>query len=446
MNDRNTALDPRRLFLIANLSIFMIGLGFAVRANIAADIQTGIFDQISLERSGEMIGVVLGATFLGFAFTLLFGSALVDHLGMKRMLLFSALGYIAGSLIVIAASFLPVTDASYWMIYGGFLLTGLGWGAVEAASNPLVTALYPQEKTHRLNVLHAWWPAGIVIGGLLGLGLGLVGVPWQSNLAILMIPGAILAWLALTCEFPVTERVAAGISHRDMYKEIIRSPGCFVWFGCMMLTATTELAPGQWVDLALTNITGMPGILVLVYVSGLMFVMRHFAGHITRFVPPVGLLWWSSLIAAIGLYWLSVAESPAIVFAAATVWGVGVCYMYPTMVASVAERYPRGGAFTMGIMGFAAGMANQIMLPIMGRIFDSARTEAAGGADALAQLSGEELQTVLRYASSESFQSAVVIPLLLLPIFGAIWLNDRRRRTGAGTARRDDLSAAGETP
>ena len=104
MNDRNKAIDPRRLFLIANLSIFMIGLGFAVRTNIAADIQGGIFEQIDVARSGEMIGIVLGATFLGFAFTLLFGSALVDHLGMKRMLLFSAVGYLVGSLIVIAAS------------------------------------------------------------------------------------------------------------------------------------------------------------------------------------------------------------------------------------------------------------------------------------------------------------------------------------------------------
>jgi MFS family permease len=392
-----------------------------------------------------MIGIVLGATFLGFAFTLLFGSALVDHLGMKRMLLFSAVGYLVGSVVVIAASLMPVSDAAYWMIYGGFLLTGLGWGAVEAASNPLVTALYPSEKTHRLNVLHAWWPAGIVVGGLLGLGLGVLGVPWQWNLAILMIPGLLLAWLALSATFPVTERVASGISHRDMYKEIIRSPGCFVWFGCMMLTATTELAPGQWVDLALTNITGMPGILVLVYVSGLMFVMRHFAGRITRFVPPVGLLWWSSLVAAIGLYSLSVAQSPATVFLAATVWGVGVCYMYPTMVASVAERYPRGGAFTMGIMGFAAGMANQIMLPIMGRIFDSARTEAAGGAEALERLAGDELQSVLRYASSESFQAAVIIPLLLLPIFGAIWLNDRRRGKGKDAESNADVSAAGGT-
>lgn len=426
MTEASKAANARRLFFAANLSIFMIGLGFAVRTNIAEDIRGGLFSAIDAARSGEMIGTVLGSTFIGFALTLLFGSALVDHLGMRRMLLFSAFGYIAGSAIVIAASLLPIGESTYWMIYGGFLLTGLGWGAVEAASNPLVTAIYPNEKTHRLNVLHAWWPGGIVIGGLLGFGLGLAGVPWQWNLAILILPGALLARLAMTAEFPVTERVAAGVSHAEMYAEIIRSPGVLVWLGCMMLTATTELAPGQWVDLALTNTAGMPGILVLVYVSGLMFVLRHFAGRIVRHISPVGLLWWSSLVAAIGLYWLGAAETPAIVFAAATVWGVGVCYLYPTMVASVAERYPRGGAFTMGLMGFAAGLANQLVLPYMGRVFDAASLEAAGG-EALERLGGDELQAVLRYASSESFEAVAVIPLVLLPIFAAIWLNDRRQ-------------------
>ncbi|HEY8521909.1 MAG TPA: MFS transporter [Gammaproteobacteria bacterium] len=421
-------LDARRLFVIANLSILMIGLGFAVRANVAGDIQERIFAAVDLASSGNMIGGVLGATFTGFALTLLFGSALVDHLGMKRMLLFAAFGFIAGSLVVIATSLAPPSGSSYPLIFAGFLLTGLGWGAVEAASNPLVTALFPEEKTHRLNVLHAWWPAGIVIGGLLGVGLGALGVPWQWNLAMLIVPAAVLALLAARTPFPVTERVAAGVSHRDMYAEVIRSPGCFVWFGCMMLTATTELAPGQWVEVALTNMVGMPGILVLVYVSALMFVLRHFAGRIVQHLAPVGLLWFSSLTAAIGLYLLSVAESPVPVFLAATVWGAGVCYMYPTMVASVAERYPRGGAFVMGIMGFAAGMANQVMLPIMGSIFDRARIEAAGGEERLAELAGPALDQVIRLASIESFRAVAVIPLLLLPVFGLIWLNDRRRR------------------
>jgi MFS family permease len=424
----HAGLDRRRLFLIANLSIFMIGLGFAIRANIAGDIQTELFNEIDLARSGTMIGQVLGATFIGFALTLLFGSALVDHLGMKRVLLFAALGFIVGSAIVLAASLRPVGASTYWWIYAGFLLTGLGWGAVEAGSNPMVTALYPEEKTHRLNILHAWWPAGIVAGGLLGVSLGAVDVAWQWNLLILAVPGFLLAGLAVSAVFPVTERVAAGVSHADMYREVLRSPSCFIWFGCMMLTATTELAPGQWVDVALSNMVGMPGILVLVYVSALMFVMRHFAGNIVAHISPVGLLWFSSLIAAAGLYLLSVVDSPATVFLAATVWGIGVCYMYPTMVASVSERYPRGGAFVMGIMGFAAGMANQTFLPIMGRIFDDARVAAAGGLAELERLTAAELAAVTRLASIESFQAVAVIPLILLPIFGLIWWNDRRKR------------------
>ena len=423
-----TPVDIRRLFFIGNLAIFMIGLGFAVRANIAGDIQNEIFNAINLARSASMVGEVIGATFTGFALTLLFGSAILDLVGMKRMINFAALGYIAGSLIVLLASVLPPSSMSYWLILIGFLLTGLGWGAVEAGTNPMVAALYPEEKTHRLNILHAWWPAGIVVGGLLGLAFDSVGLPWQSNLALLIVPSIALAWLAFKPSFPVTERVAAGISNRDMYLEIIRSPGFWLWFVCMMLTVTSELAPGQWVDLALSNVVGMKGILLLVYVSAIMFVGRHFAGPMANRFSPVGLLWFSSLFAAIGLYSLSLATSPLSAFAAATVWAIGVCYMYPTMLACAAERYPRGGAWLMGLMGFAGGIAVQFVLPQMGAIFDAAKIEAAGGIDALTQLSGPALDEVVRYASIQSFQSVSVVPLILLPIFGFIWWRERNQR------------------
>jgi len=426
-------LNPRLLFVIGNLALFMIGLGFAVRANIAADIQTELFNPINLAQSASMVGEVLGATFTGFALTLLFGSALLDHIGMKAMLIFSAIGFIVGSAAVLLVSLVPPTQATYWIIMASFMLTGLGWGAVEAATNPMIAALFPEDKTHRLNILHAWWPAGIVVGGLTGLAASEFGLPWQVNLVLLIIPGFLLAWLVIISVFPVTERVSAGVSHRDMYFEILRSPGFWIWFVCMMMTATSELAPGQWVDLALSNVVGMQGIILLIYVSSLMFVMRHFAGPIAHRFSPVGLLWFSSLFAAIGLYLLSIADSPISAFSAATVWGVGVCYMYPTMLASVSERYPRGGAFLMGLMGFAAGMAIQFVLPQMGAIFDGAKIEAAGGVEALARLSGDELAAVMRYASVESFQAVTIVPLLLLPIFGFIWWRDRRATTDLPT-------------
>lgn len=421
-----TAIDRKRLYHVGNLSIFMIGLGFAVRANIAPNLQADIYDRIDLANSAAMVGEALGATFTGFALTLLFGSALVDLIGMKRMLLLSALGYVAGSAGLLWATLMPVGGAVETVVLASLLLTGLGWGAVEAASNPMVAALYPEEKTHRLNILHAWWPAGIVIGGLLGVAITEFGLNWKLNMLVLMLPALVLAWMVATSSFPVTERVAAGVSYGQMFGELLRRPLFWVFWACMFLTAAAELAPGQWVNISLSNIVGMQGILLLVYVSALMFVGRHFAGPIVDRVSPVGLMFISCVAAGAGLYLLSLADSPLLAFAAATVWGLGVCWMWPTMLAIVAERFPRGGAMAMGLMGFAGGMSIQFVLPQMGAVFDTARAEAAGGADKLATLPPEAMAEVVRYASVESFQFVAYVPLLLLPVFGVIWLVDRR--------------------
>ena len=420
--------ELKRLLFIGNLSIFMIGLGFAVRTSISSDLQKEVYDVLDLASSATLLGSALSYTFMGFALTLLFGSALVDWIGAKRMLLLSACGYILGSILIFVGSTMEPSNTVHLFILSGLMLTGLGWGAVEAASNPMVAALDPENKVHRLNVLHAWWPAGIVVGGLCGLAFHKFQIPWQVNLAVLITPSLLMAFLVMRSEFPVTERVAMGASYSDMFKELVKRPMFWVFWACMWLTTTSELAPGQWVEVTLTNIIGMSGIVILVYVSMLMFVMRHFAGHLAHYVSSVGVLFVSCLFAAMGLYLLSIANSPITAFLAATIWAIGVCYMWPTMVATVSERFPRGGALIMGLMGFGGGMAIYFALPVMGKIYDTAKQEAAGGVDALKTLSGPELIEVTRLASIESFQSVAIIPLLLLPVFGAIWLFDRSRK------------------
>jgi MFS family permease len=347
------------------------------------------------------------------------------------MLAFAAFGFIGGSSLVLAASLLPLGAATYPLVLSGLLLTGLGWGAVEAASNPMVTALYPTEKTRRLNILHAWWPAGIVAGGLAGIALGAWGLPWQSNLLILIVPALWLAYLALTTPFPVTERVAMGVSYKEMFRELRVQPIFALWFLAMMLTTASELAPGQLVELVLSRAVHMHGIYLLVYVSGLMFVMRHFAGTLARRFSSLGLLWLGSILTALGLGGLSLAASPAPAFAAATVWGFGVCFLYPTMVASVAERFRRGGALFMGLMGFAGGLAVQLVLPYFGALFDRAKLQLAGGLASFATLPPAEVNTILYQASVQTFRTLIVLPLMLLPLFGFLWWRDRHRALGA---------------
>jgi MFS family permease len=313
------------------------------------------------------------------------------------------------------------------MVWLGMLLSGAGWGCSEAVINPLTTTLYPDDKTHRLNVLHAWWPGGIIIGGLAGLGIGALHMDWRVKFAVVLVPAlTLLVLLATTGRFPKTERAAAGVPAGEMFRECLK-PMFFLWFGCMFLTSAAELAPGQWVDMALTRTVGISGIWLLVYVSGLMFVMRHFAGTMVHKLSSVGLLWVSCLLAAGGLVALSIANSPVMGFLAATLWGTGVCYLWPTMLAAVSERFPKSGALGMGLIGTAGSLAIYFLLPEMGKIFDSAKIKAAGGEAAFTALTGDGLNAVLAQASTASFRIVAFMPAFLLLVFGVVWLRDRSK-------------------
>jgi len=296
---------------------------------------------------------------------------------------------------------------------------------LDTNTNPLVAGLFPHDRTHTLNVIHAWWPAGIIVGGLAGLALGALDIVWEMKLAASLIPAILLTVMCFMVRFPKTERAAAGVTFGEMFKEIYRRPMFFVWFFCIWLTATAELAPGQWVDLALTRTVGMRGIWLLIYISGLMFVMRHFAGTLAHKFSPVGLLWISCLFASIGLWALSVANSPATGILAATFWGIGVCFMWPTMLATVSDRYPRAGALGLGLMGFGAMLAIYLFMPIMGKVYDQAKINAAGGEEAFMALEGDALRQVLSVASQSSFRIVALLPVILLVVFGLIWIYDK---------------------
>jgi fucose permease len=416
-----------RLFFVSSLALTMAGVGASLRANTASDLQRVFLDPIDAARSAEMIATVLGLPFLGFAVTIAIGSPLLDAIGMALLLPLAAVCFTVGALIMVFAGSLASGADVYTVLWVGALITGIGWGLVETVVNPLIAALYPTEKAVKLNILHAWWPGGLVIGGLTGVALSAAGIGWQTKLAIVIIPAVCVVALCVGVRFPPTERKSAGISVGEMFREL-RNPLFLVLFASMFLTAASELAPGQWVDFALSRTVGMPGILLLVYVSALMFVMRHFAGPLVHRLSPIGLLWWSCLMAAIGLWMLSMADSPITALIAATVWGTGVCYMWPTMLGAASERFPRGGALLMGLMGTAGTLSIQFVLPMMGAIYDAKKIEVAGGEAAFKALQpGPALDHVLSIAAQTSFRAVAILPAILLIVFGGIWLYDRSR-------------------
>ncbi len=424
----NEQYDNGRIFLICILALFTIAVSMSLGATVAADLKSNFLDPIDFTTSATMIGQILGIIFLGFSITLFCVSPFMDVIGMGRALAAAATLIIVGNAILIFAGDITSGMGIYWALWFGMLLKGIAWGLVESAINPATAALYPEDKTHRLNVLHAWWPAGLVVGGLSGIAVNSTGLNWQIALSLIFIPAIAFGALNIGVKFPKTESSDLDVSFGDMIKEIFRRPSFFIWFGAMFLTAASELAPGQWVDLALTHTVGMRGILLLVYVSGIMFVMRHFAGPIAHKISAVGLLWFSALFTCVGLYMLSVADSPVTGIIAATIWGAGVCFMWPTMLASAAERYPRGGAWTIGLIGSAGAMSTYIVLPILGAAYDKAKLEAAGGADAFAAMAEGSIEHTnsLIFAAEKSFQTVALLPIALLVIFGGVWYNDRR--------------------
>lgn len=422
------ASDNRRaIYWACVLALFTAALANSLRAGAAGAMQTAVLDPIDANRSGEMIGTVLGSSFLGFALSLLVLSPLLDRLGAKRVLIFASACFVAGPALVLLAA--NAGSSVYVLLNTAMVVWGFGWGATEASINPVTAAIYSDDKTGKLNSLHAWWPAGIILGGLLSVVFfKSLGLDWRVAVILPMVPGLLLGLWASRLDFPQTESAVQGVSFGEMMAEPFKRPTFWIFFAIMFLTASAELAPAAWVDVALSEKVGMPGILVLVYVSAIMFVMRHFAGALAHRLSDMGLLFICTVPAALGLYLLSTANSPFTAVVAATLWAFGVCFMWPTMLAAVSRRFPRSGPWGIGLVGFAGALAIYFVLPKLGRIYDEAKLAEAGGKEAFEALEkgSPELHAVLAHAAETSFQTIAVIPVVLFFVFGVVWLVERR--------------------
>ena len=385
-------INQGRLFLASCLSLVVTAMIFALRGNVEDQVvgTSGFFTGATARGDYGWISTM---AFFGFAASILVASPMLDNLGMRNLLYLAFALHIVGILGFIAAP-------SYGMMTFTMLLAGFGNGLVEAVINPLIATLYPNEKTHKLNVLHSWWPGGLIIGGLLGYFMNQANLSWKIQMGIILIPTVIYGFLIFGQQFPLTERVAAGISTADMFKAA-SNPVFLLLMGCMMITASIELAPGQMVASVLGNLAKMSGILILVYGSALMFVLRYFAGTLAHLLSPIGMMFASVILAACGLFLLANVSSTPGAYLAATVFYVGVCFMWPTMLGITSERFPEGGALAMGLMGFVGQFALGLVIFYMGKVRDSLGGDAG------------------------SFRSVAMLAIIPAIVFGLWWMKDR---------------------
>ena len=378
------------------------------------------------------VGTLIGAGIWPFAISIILFSLIIDRIGYRIAMFFSFVCYA----VYLALCFLAYqaiqgdpSDAAkalgYEYLYWGSVILALGNGTVEAFINPVVATMFSREKTKWLNILHAGWPGGLVFGGIITIALANVS-DWRMVVGIIALPAIVYLAMLTFAKFPINEREQAGVSYRTMLAEL-GGFGALIGFGLIAMQLADVFPTYKWVvygiagaaligfiaytqsfgrpimafliiimmPLAITEIgtdgwiSGLmeepmkakgfhPG-WVLVYTSAIMMVLRFFAGAIVHRLSPVGLLIVSSALAVAGLFALSQCGNAGLVaiFAAATLYGLGKTFFWPTMLGITSEQCPKGGALTLNAIS-GIGM---IAVGVLGTSFIGAIQEQKATAE-----------------------------------------------------------------
>ena len=417
------AVNKNQLFVASCLALLVTSLSFGIRA--------GILNRLGVEFSLDKaeLGTIAATAFWGFPLAVIIGGMVVDIIGMKKLLVLAFVFHMAGILLTIfAGSF----GNPFWALFISTLCIGIANGTVEAACNPLVASLYTDDKTTKLNHFHLWFPGGIVIGTLLVYFLDKAGIGWQIQMALMIIPAVLYGYLFLKQSFPVTERVASGVSTGEMYKSLANPLFIFMII-CMFGTAITELFTGQWIELLLKNVTEN-SILILTVTTGVMVIGRAFAGPVVHKLSPQGVLLCSAILATIGLYLLG-HSSGNMLFFAALIFGAGVCYFWPCMLGFVSEYLPKTGAVGLNLVGGAGMFAVSIYTMFMGGVYDNliskqlpegADLKVYNGPEATQQMK-DALGAANKAAGPEVINTTLIIPIVLIVAFAGLYLYMRNK-------------------
>lgn len=372
-----------RLFFGICLALVPTGASFALVSNILGQLKQDFI------LTNYQVGLIGGAAVWGMAISLIVLGPLLEGFGMKNGTRLAFLGHLSGITLMIAAVTQRGDPSAFWLLMLGAATLAVGNGMIEVAGNPLVAALYPDDKTKRLNWFHAFFPIGLVAGGLVGFALATFGGglgywPWQ--LAVIYVPILVYGYMVLPQSFPQTENTQAGLPVGEMFRYTLTSPLFLVILVMMGVAVSLELGSLRWVPAVLTA-GGVPGILVLVWVSAWMVVLRLLSKHFITRLAPTGMLLMAGVLILVGLWMLSSAEGLWPALFAATIFAWGVAFNFPTFLGLVSERMPKTGS--LGIVltaGVGLGAAGGIGVPLMGKIADVQLADALPAAETVALL------------------------------------------------------------
>lgn len=414
-------IKKTQLFNASCVALVVTALAFATRGSFVEAWAT------EFNLTHTQVGWIVGTAFWGFTLAMVFGGPLVDIIGLGRIIAIAFFCHVAGIVLTIIAT-------GFWTLFISTLFIGIANGSVEAACNPLITSMYTEEKTRRLNRFHAWFPTGIVIGGLFVYLFNNIGLDdWRYAMGIMLLPTFLYGYMFLNKKFPQTERVVSGFSYKDMLKACVSPLFLFMAF-CMMLTAATELGTNQWIAALLANVSDNP-ILLLVWISGIMALARQFGGTIVHNVRSTLILVVSSVLAFAGALLMGYVNGAFLVFAAAGVFALGIAFFWPTMLGFVSENIPQSGALGLAIMGGIGFLGGAIAQPVLGAIFDAqtAASVPAGQAIEVLKSAAEGTQEAAAWAAAQltggarTLRFVALVPAFLIISFTLLH-NSRKKK------------------
>lgn len=395
-----SASQHNKIFFACCLSLTVTAMTFAIRAGILGELSE------DFTFTDTQLGWINSMAFLGFPVATMLGGLIYNQVGAKNLLLIAFVGHLLGLT-------LTIFSGGFWGLLISTFCIGFANGSVEAGANPLITDIYHNNKTTMLNKFHVWFPGGIVIGALIVFAMTSMGIPWQWQIAVMLIPTVIYGYLVGSQAFPVMKNLE--VSTSTNIKSLF-SPLYLFMLLCMTLTATTELGTQQWVERILGD-SGAHPMLILAMVTGLMAVGRYFAGPVVHALNPAGVLLAGSFIAAIGIYLMSIS-SGATVYLAALLFALGVMYFWPTMLGFISEYQAKTGAMGLSLIGGLGMFSVSIWNPIIGRWLDTAREQAI--------VNGAAAETADLIAGQATLTNLALFPCALVVLFSLLFFYIKR--------------------
>lgn len=244
-----------RLLWAGFFAILAAGVGFAIRGGILANWGS------EYGFTAEELGRIAGGGFTGFCFGIIIGGVIADQVGYGKLVISAFLLHIISAVVTFVPAYSTgmVKESVYIYLFWGSFLFAMANGNLEAVANPLVATLFPTNRTHYLNILHASWPAGLVLGGAAGWVLGeQYNIRWENQLALYLVPVLFYGVLFLGQPMPKSEASKRGLSLGEMFKDVGILGGLVVCFLLAMffssvvtpLVTSKDASPEQklWIE------------------------------------------------------------------------------------------------------------------------------------------------------------------------------------------------------